>query len=72
MSLITFSPAEYEKNVTRQQAESQLLEIASWLASRGSKMDQENRRERSEADEKYPRWQPKAARELIETLSTDP
>ena len=28
--------------------------------------------ERSEADEEYPRWQPKAARELIETLSTDP
>ena len=27
--------------------------------------------ERSEADEEYPRWQPKAARELIEKLSTD-
>lgn len=27
--------------------------------------------DRSEADEKYPRWQPKAARELIEKLSTD-
>jgi hypothetical protein len=46
MSLITFSPQEYERNVTRQEAESQLLEMASWLASRDSKIDRKKRWER--------------------------